>query len=343
MRDYIYGAARRLEYYSGEPIYDIKSIFSLHKINMPRTRCFEPFAEFFPCCFSSIVGSFNYALNKTLEDVLTKSFSKAWMVADILFISCRAYTMAILSLNYHEPQYDYTIFSELWQDEKLIERIQDTLPFKMSLTDYDKTQCELICACMVYCILEYENEPNTKRLLHQIRLRLESSKSGINLETLERFRQAVAESIEAETETPSEEQPKAEPPLEKKEEEAAPTLSDDEIKTAIHTLIKEGYLDTKVRYLGIHKVLVNRGVCDNNLSEFCRYMVILGFAKERTHGAATKRKTNDIYEVVKKVPSSFRDQRLSECLATREKQDAKLQKITDTARRLSQLIPSRKG
>ena len=205
MRDYIYSAARRLDYFSGEPIYDIKSIFSLHKINMRGGLCFEPFAELFPCCFSSIVGSLNHALRKTLKDVLTKSFSK-WKGGDIIFISSRAYAMAIHSLNYPEPEGDYGMFSELWKDEKLIKRIKGALPFKMSLTDYDKTQCELICACMVYCILEYENEPNTEQLLQLIRQRLENSESGINLETLETFRQAVAESIEAETKTPTDKQ-----------------------------------------------------------------------------------------------------------------------------------------
>lgn len=117
---------------------------------------------------------------------------------------------------------------------------------------------------------------------------------------------------------------------------------DEKIKKAITKLKENGYLKQKDQYLGIFKVLVNRGVCTNNLSEFCRYMVILGFAKERTHGAATKRKTNDIYEVVKKVPSSFRDKRLSEWLSSREEQDAKFQKITDTAKRFSELIPSHK-
>ena len=65
-------------------------------------------------------------------------------------------------------------------------------------------------------------------------------------------------------------------------------------------------------------------------------------AKIVSYGKKEKRETTDIYEIIKKVPRKFREQRLSEWLDTREKQDAKLQKITDTARRLSQLIPSHK-
>ena len=207
MRDYIDGVARESKHFHCEKIYDIKWMFLLYKRDMPWTRCFDPVREFYPYCFNlDKEGSLNYALKKTLEDVLTKSFSKAWKRGDILCFFCRAYAMAIHSLNYSEPEGDYGIFSELWQDEKLIEQ-RNAIFGQMSLTDYDKTQCELICACMVYCILERENEPKTKRLLHQIQLRLESSKSGINLETLETFRQAVAESIEAKTETPTQPTP----------------------------------------------------------------------------------------------------------------------------------------
>ena len=206
MRHYIDGVARKLEY-AGETDYDIKRIFLLHKRYKPWIRYFDPFAEFFPYyCFILKEGPLNYALRETLEDVLTESFSEAWEEDDILCFFCRAYAMAIHSLNYPEPEGYYGIFSELWQDEKLKRQIKNAVLIKMSLTDYDKTQYELICACMVYCILEREKESNVKQLLHHIQLRLESSKSGINLETLETFRQAVAECIEAETETPTDEQ-----------------------------------------------------------------------------------------------------------------------------------------
>jgi hypothetical protein len=195
---------------------------------------------------------------------------------------------------------------------------------------------------MVYYILDNEDDSRPDELLEEIEWLLQASQDGI--ETLKVFHEKVATANEqTEENTQGEEQPKAEPPLEKKEEETAPTLSDDDIKTAIHTLQEEGCLDEKVRYLGVHKVLVNRGVCDNNLSGFGQYMVKLGFAEKVSHGKVKKRETTDIYEIIKKVPAEFRNQRLSEWLDTREKQDAKLQKITDTARRLSQLIPSRKG
>lgn len=238
-----------------------------------------------------------------------------------------ALAMAIFCLNHHRPELYYSKYCELWQDNGV----------------EDHKICEHISACMVYCILKYENDSRLQRILKDIQWRLKHSQNGINTDTLKMFEDAVAQSIGAtEENTQGEEQPKADTPLEKKEEEAAPTLSDDEIKTTINTLQEEGYLDEKVRYLGVHKVLVNRGVCDNNLSGFGRYMVKLGFAEKVSYGKDKKRETTDIYEIIKKVPASFRDQRLSEWFRSREEQYPKHQKITDTAKRFSELIHSHK-
>ena len=260
-------------------------------------------------------GTLNHVLERGLRYVLITKFG-GYDVQDLALFFSRAYAYVLHALNKPRPEYDYTSFKRLWEEDKELR--------------WDAVQCELICACMVHCILDYEKDPHLLPLLQEIEWRLQASQRGVDLDTLKVFQEAVAQSIGA-TEEPcqGEQQPKADPPLEKKEEEAAPTLSDDDIKNAIHTLIKEGYLDEKVRYLGIHKVLVNRGVCDNNLSGFGRYMVELGFA--------------DIYENIKKVPASFRDQRLSEWFRSREEQFPKHQKITDTARRFSELIASRKG
>ena len=273
--------------------------------------------------------SLNLKLSRALRKVMIGQFgdSDKW---DLIIFFNRAYAYVLHAVNNTQPELDYGSFSSLWMEDKMLKR--------------DRAQCELICACMVHCILDYEKDSHLQPLLQEIEWRLQASKNGINMDTLKVFQEAVTAAANEQTEenTPSEEQPMADTPLEK-EEEAAPTLSDDDIKAAIYTLQKEGYLDEKVRYLGVHKVLVNRGVCSSNLSDFCRYLQKLGFAEERTHGAGMKRKTNDIYEVVKKIPSSFRDQRLSEWLSSREEQLPKHQKITDTAKRCSELIPSRKG
>ena len=275
---------------------------------------YYPYWEMFgpngPTC-----GTLNHVLERGLRYVLITKFG-GYDVLDLALFFSRAYAYVLHALNIPRPEYDYKSFKRLWEEDKELR--------------WDAVQCELICACMVHCILDYEKDPHLLPLLQEIEWRLQASQRGVDLDTLKVFQEAVAQSIGA-TEEPcqGEQQPKADPPLEEKEEETAPTLSDDDIKNAIHTLIKEGYLDEKVRYLGIHKVLVNRGVCDNNLSGFGRYMVELGFA--------------DIYENIKKVPASFRDQRLSEWFRSREEQFPKHQKITDTARRFSELIASRKG
>jgi hypothetical protein len=271
----------------------------------------------------------NLKLSRALRKVLIGQFGDytRW---DLIIFFNRAYAYVLYAVNNIQPELEYGSFKRLWEEDKELRQ--------------DPVQCELICACMVHYILDYEKDPHLQPLLQEIEWRLQASKNGINMDTLKVFQEAVATANEqTEENTPSEEQPKAEPPLEKKEEETAPTLSDDDIKTAIHTLQEEGCLDEKVRYLGVHKVLVNREVCDNNLSGFGRYLLKLGFAEKVSHGKVKKRETTDIYEIIKKVSPEFRNQRLSEWFRSREEQDPKHQKITDTAKRFSELIPSRKG
>lgn len=310
------------------------------EIFMPRDDkwIYCPFEEYSP--WGSVLSlSFeedttNKALCDALIEVL-KLTQGGCERGDLMIFFNRAYAIATHVLNNPDIVYGLKRFLAIWDtptDTRLLTQF-----WGIYFSQIPTPLCKHICASMVYCILVHEDENRPEQLLQGIECLLQTSQDG--MDTLKVFQEKVATANEqTEENTPSEEQP-----LEKKEEEAAPTLSDDEIQTAIHTLQKEGYLDEKVRYLGIHKVLVNRGVCDNNLSGFGRYMAKLGFAKKVSYGKDKKRETTDIYEIIKKVPASFRDQRLSEWLDTREKQDAKLQKITDTARHLSQLIPSRKG
>ena len=118
-----------------------------------------------------------------------------------------ALAMAIFCLNHHRPELYYSKYCELWQDNGV----------------EDPKICEHISACMVYCILKYENDSRLQRILKDIQWRLKHSQNGINTDTLKMFEDAVAQSIGA-TEEPcqDEQQPKAEPPLEEKEEETAP-------------------------------------------------------------------------------------------------------------------------
>lgn len=300
------------------------------EIFMPRDDkwIYCPFEDYSPwgstMSFKFEENHMNKALDEALRKVLTEK-SGGHEEGDLLLFFNRAYAIANHILNHGDSVYTLKRYLAIWDtptDTRLLTQL-----WGIYFSQIPTPLCKYICASMVFCILDHEDENRPEQLLQEIEWLLQTSQDGTNM--LKMFREAVANIGATEENTPSEEQPKAEPPLEKKEEEAAPTLSDDDIKTAIHTLIKEGYLDEKVRYLGIHKVLVNRGVCDNNLSGFGRYMVKLGFA--------------DIYENIKKVPASFRDQRLSEWFRSREEQFPKHQKITDTAKRFSELIPSHKG
>lgn len=300
------------------------------EIFMPRDDkwIYCPFEDYSPwgstMSFKFEENHMNKALYDAFEKIL-KQKSGGHEEGDLLLFFNRAYAIANHILNHGDSVYTLKRYLAIWDtptDTRLLTQL-----WGIYFSQIPTPLCKYICASMVFCILDHEDENRPEQLLQEIEWLLQTSQDGTNM--LKMFREAVANIGATEENTPSEEQPKAEPPLEKKEEEAAPTLSDDDIKTAIHTLIKEGYLDEKVRYLGIHKVLVNRGVCDNNLSGFGRYMVKLGFA--------------DIYENIKKVPASFRDQRLSEWFRSREEQFPKHQKITDTAKRFSELIASRKG
>lgn len=298
---------------------------------------YSPWGSTMPLKFEE--NHMNKALDEALRNVLTEK-SRGYEEGDLLLFFNRAYAIANHILNHGDSVYTLKRYLAIWDtptDTRLLTQL-----WGIYFSRLPTPLCKHICASMVFCILDHEDENRPDELLQEIEWLLQASQDGID--TLKVFQEKVATANEqTEENTQGEEQPKADTPLEKKEEETAPTLSDDEIKTAICTLQEEGCLDKKVRYLGVFKVLVNRGVCDNNLSGFGQYMVKLGFAKIVSYGKKEKRETTDIYEIIKKVPAEFRNQRLSEWRDTREKQDAKLQKITDTARRLSQLIPSRKG
>ena len=307
-----------------------------------RVGLFFPYPEYSPwgdtLSLSFEEDTTNKALYKALRKVLTLT-QEGYENGDMALFFNRAYAIATHVLNNGDSVYTLKSYLKIW-DNYYDSRVLFGCGYGVRFSQLNSELCKHICASMVYCILDNEDDSRPDELLQEIEWLLQASQDGID--TLKVFQEKVATANEqTEENTQVDEQPKAEPPLEK-EEEAAPTLSDDDIKTAICTLQEEGYLDEKVRYLGVHKVLVNRGVCDNNLSDFGRYMLKLGFAEKVSHGKVKKRETTDIYEIIKKVPAEFRNQRLSEWLDTREKQDAKLQKITDTARRLSQLIPSHK-
>ncbi|MBO5675998.1 MAG: hypothetical protein J6S07_06725, partial [Bacteroidaceae bacterium] len=175
---------------------------------------YYPYWEMFgpngPTC-----GTLNHVLERGLRYVLITKFG-GYDVLDLALFFSRAYAYVLHALNIPRPEYDYKSFKRLWEEDKELRG--------------DAVQCELICACMVHCILDYEKDPHLLPLLQEIEWRLQASQRGVDLDTLKVFQEAVAQSIGA-TEEPcqGEQQPKADPPLEEKEEETppAPATKDD--------------------------------------------------------------------------------------------------------------------
>lgn len=153
--------------------------------------------------------SLNLKLSRALRKVLIGQFGD-YTTWDLIIFFNRAYAYVLHAVNNTEPELAYGRFSSLWMEDKMLKK--------------DRAQCEFICACMVHCILDYEKDPHLQPLLQEIEWRLQASKNGINMDTLKVLQEKVATANEqTEENTQGEEQPKAEPPLEKKKEEAAPT------------------------------------------------------------------------------------------------------------------------
>ena len=155
--------------------------------------------------------------------IMTFGDYSVWEI-DVFF--SRAYAMAIFALNEEDcPEFCYGTWRKLW-DEKANKK--------------DHSACELICACMIYRILEYENEPRLNNLLEDIRWRLEASKCGVNLDTLEQFKITLPppRPANAETNTPSYQEGVISIAPQKEEK----------IKNAIKMLLAEKFGDRKIKF-----------------------------------------------------------------------------------------------
>lgn len=143
-------------------------------------REYQPFKDV--AYIDLTASSLNQSLYNSFRRVMIQKFGNNNIFDTIKFFN-RSYAFAIFSLNNIYPELHYEFWSNLW-DEIYSEK--------------DPYACELICCCMIYRILEYENEPRLNNLLEEIRWRLEASQCGINLETLEQFKITIPQTAPAE-------------------------------------------------------------------------------------------------------------------------------------------------
>lgn len=131
---------------------------------------YSPFREPTQIDLQSV--SFNQAMFNVFRRVMIQTFKNYNKIDTIVFFN-RSYALAIFSLNTESPEIHYEYWSTLWD---------------CAYAEKDTYCMELISACMVYRILEYENDTSLKNMMEDIYLRLEASKCGINLNTLEEFK-----------------------------------------------------------------------------------------------------------------------------------------------------------
>ena len=217
-------------------------------IFMPRDDkwIYCPFEEYSP--WGSVLSlSFEEdTVNKALCDALIevlKLTQGGCERGDLMIFFNRAYAIATHVLNNPDIVYGLKRFLAIWDTPTDTRFLTEFLGIYFS--QIPTPLCKHICASMVYCILVHEDENRPEQLLQGIEWLLQTSQDGID--TLKMFQEKVAAANEqTEENTPSEEQPKAEPPLEKKEEEAAPTDATKDVyfkNTALLQFKEEGGIE----------------------------------------------------------------------------------------------------
>lgn len=177
---------------------------------------YSPWQDTLPLIFEE--GTVNKALDKALHKVLTLT-QGGCEYGDIALFFSRAYAISLHALNNVDTGNTLKRYLAIWDTTTDTSCLTEL--WGIYFSQLPTSLCKDICASMVYCILGYENENRPEQLLQDIEWLLQVSQDG--KDTLKVFQQEVANIGATEENTPSEEQPKAEPPLEKKEEETAPT------------------------------------------------------------------------------------------------------------------------
>lgn len=184
---------------------------------------FCPYPEYSPwvsvLSLSFEEGTLNIALLHAVQKVLNqKAGGCEW--GDLMLFFNRAYAIATHVLNNPDTVYMLKSYLKIWDTPTDTSCLTEL--WGIYFSRLPTPLCKYICASMVYYILDNEDDSRPDELLEEIEWLLQASQDGI--ETLKVFHEKVATANEqTEENTQGEEQPKAEPPLEKKEEETAPT------------------------------------------------------------------------------------------------------------------------
>ena len=186
---------------------------------------FVPYREYAPWESTMLLRfaehTMNYALWFAVRKVLTQT-SGGLEHGDMVFFFNRAYAIAIHILNHrYYSVYQLRTYLKIWDDP--IDTSVLTEHYMYAFSHLDTELCKNICASMVYCILDHEDSPRPNDKLEEIEWLLQTSQNG--RDTLKVFREAVASICATQEGANNEQQPKADPPQQDKEEETAPTLA----------------------------------------------------------------------------------------------------------------------
>lgn len=184
----------------------------------------------------------NKALYKALLKILTLT-QEGYEHGDIALFFSRAYAIALHTLNNPDTVYGMKRYLAIWDTPTDTSCLTEL--WGIYFSRLPTPLCKYICASMVYCILDNEDDSRPDELLEEIEWLLQASQDGID--TLKVFQEKVATANEqTEENTQGEEQPKADTPLEKKEEETAPTDATKDVffkNTALLKFREEGGIE----------------------------------------------------------------------------------------------------
>lgn len=201
---------------------------------------YSPWQDTLPLIFEE--GTVNKALDDALRKVLTLT-QGGYEYGDIALFFSRAYAISLHALNNVDTGYTMKRYLAIWDTTTDTSCLTEL--WGIYFSQIPTPLCKDICASMVYYILDHEDENRPEQLLQEIEWYLQSSQGGID--TLKKFQEKVATANEqTEENTQGEEQPKADTPLEKKEEEATRTDATKDVffkNTALLKFREEGGIE----------------------------------------------------------------------------------------------------
>ena len=211
---------------------------------------FCPYPEYSPwvsvLSLSFEEGTLNIALLDAVQKVLKQTAGGCeW--GDLMLFFNRAYAIATHVLNNPDTVYTLKSYLKIWDNHYDTSVLSGC--YGVHFSQLNSEVCKHICASMVFCILDNEDENRPEELLQEIEWLLLSSQRGID--TLKMFKDAVAANEQTEENTQGEVHPQANtPPLEDKEEEATRTDATKDVffkNTALLQFKEEGGIEKWAR------------------------------------------------------------------------------------------------